>query len=145
MNDRLVQIVKDLDAEGAFDLAARRVGAAVAMDEEAATRLANLLAERLASDTDAAFDTFVGVARRYNDLRAVVEHADNRIAAAEGEYPAVSEGGVVEYYVLRAAEWNRIVAVARGHVSEAAQRVIDSVVLAADPDGAAVAPDTSHA
>jgi len=62
-------------------------------------------------------------AQRFVDLWAVIEYADQRATAV------AEKDGAVEVYGLRAADWNRIVAVARGHKSKAAQRVIDSVIF----------------
>ncbi len=53
------------------------------------------------------------------DLRAAVELADTR--TDDGE---INPDGTVSEYVLSATDWNRIVAIARGSKSEAAERAI---------------------
>ena len=59
-------------------------------------------------------------ADRYLDLRVAVEIGDAKSLRA-----AEDEDGMVEVYGIPAADWNRIVAVARGHVSQSARRTID--------------------
>ena len=53
------------------------------------------------------------------DLRAAVELADARIDALE-----TNPDGTVAEYALSATDWNRIVAIARGSKSDAAERAI---------------------
>lgn len=62
-----------------------------------------------------------------DDLPFAIEVADQRAVAAS------EKDGVVESYVIPAADWNRIVAVARGHVSERARATLDEARLDAIP------------
>jgi hypothetical protein len=59
------------------------------------------------------------LAARYVDVLDAIELADTRIGAVE------EKDGMVEIYSLRAADWHRIVAVARGHMSQEARRSLD--------------------
>lgn len=60
-------------------------------------------------------------AERYVQTRAVIEFADVRVLSAE-------KRGGKDMVVMREADWNRVVAVARGHVSDAAREVIERVI-----------------
>jgi hypothetical protein len=63
------------------------------------------------------------------DLRAAVELCDARVHDTWGR------GAMADFYTFRAADWNRVVAVARGHLSESALRQITHArtALAANP------------
>lgn len=61
-------------------------------------------------------------ADRYVDLRIAVELADTRTIVVE------EKDGMVEVYSLRASDWNRVVAVARGHMSQKARASLDAFV-----------------
>ena len=58
-------------------------------------------------------------ADRYVDLRLAVELADTRTGVVE------EKDGMVEVYSLRASDWNRVVAVTRGHVSQKTRQSLD--------------------
>lgn len=81
-------------------------------------------------------------AENYVQLRAVVEFAD-RHAVVQAD-----EDGLGEFYTHRAADWNRVIAVARGAVSEAARKVIERVItgdLSRANGDAAFASETTDA
>lgn len=59
------------------------------------------------------------LAQRCVDLMAAVELADTRTRAV------VEKDGVVEEYGLRASDWNRVVAVARGYMSQKTRESLD--------------------
>ena len=69
------------------------------------------------------------LAARCVDLMCAVELADTRTGSAE------EKDGMVEVYSLRASDWNRVVAVARGHMSQKARRSLDTFRRKLERDG----------
>jgi len=59
------------------------------------------------------------LAQRCVDLSTAVELADTRT------WPVTEKDGAVEEYGLKASDWNRVVAVARGHMSQKTRRSLD--------------------
>lgn len=84
---------------------------------------------RLLDERDAAI-------RRAEDLRAVVELCDQRVHDSWGK------DGMADFYTFRAADWNRVLAVARGHLSEAALRELTNARAALRSQESQKPPET---
>lgn len=75
-------------------------------------------------------------AERYVQTRAVIEYADTRMVLTRSnawddpDMPGAVKVGRSgrDAVLLQESDWNRVVAVARGHGSDAAQRIIDRVI-----------------